>query len=493
MSQLFNQPQRQSIAGIIIFFGYNLQKFLRNLWLPILYILFKRNDQTIEVLIGILIISLIIAIYSYLDYWFFIFWINEETNEFILNSGIINKRQLVIPIDKIQNINLSQNFLHKIAKVYKISIESAGSSSQEVAINALTLSLANELKLVLNQKVKTNQLDIQQTEEPKGNSFKISNQTLFKIGLTSRYKESIALFLFSIIYLGQQLEELIDNEFLEKKQFEHAYSFIDNTSFFIFLIPIIFILLLLINVIRTFLKFYNYTFNFKDNVLYFKYGLIKTNELILKPYKIQKIVTSQNWFQKKLGIFNVVIHQLQDNEVNAEKIKEKLQIPGLTQQELNVFNQYVYQQKPKFDGVLLPNRRRLMVNLFLYLILPIVAFFLLKYFKILLFSSYISILYTLIVGFLIYVDFKNYKLYYQDNFIKKQSGIWDISHEVVEIHKIQGIRLQQYFWQKKSNIGSVSIFTSGNNLYFNTSSHNDLVKLTNIWLFKIEISKLKWI
>ena len=58
MSQLFNQPQRQSIAGIIIFFGYNLQKFLRSLWIPILYILFKRNDQTIEVLIGILIISI---------------------------------------------------------------------------------------------------------------------------------------------------------------------------------------------------------------------------------------------------------------------------------------------------------------------------------------------------------------------------------------------------------------------------------------------------
>ncbi len=493
MSQLFNQPQRQSIAGIIIFFGYNLQKFLRNLWIPILYILFKKNDQTIEVLIGIFIISLIIAIYSYLDYWFFTFWINEETNEFILKKGIINKRHLVIPIDKIQNINLSQNFLHKIAKVYKISIESAGSSSQEVAISALTLSLANELKLVLNQKVKTNQLDIDQTEEPKERSFKISNQTLLKIGLTSRYKESIALFLFAIIYLGQQLEELIDNEFLEKKQFEQAYSFIDDTSFFIFLIPVVFIILLLINVIRTFLKFYNYTFNFKDNVLYFKYGLIKTNELILKPYKIQKIVTSQNWFQKKLGIFNVVIHQLQDNEVNAEKIKEKLQIPGLTQQELNVFNQYVYQQKPEFDSVLLPNRKRFLVSLFWFLLMPISIFILLKYLNVIEIPSLLGVFYALIVGLLIYVDFKNYKLFYQDNFIKKQSGIWDISQEVIEIHKIQGIALDQYFWQKKSNIGSVSIFTSGNNLYFNTTSYNDLVKLTNIWLFKIEISKLKWI
>lgn len=181
----FNSPQRQSLAGVLIFFGYNLQKLIRHFWFFIIYIFYQHHQHVLKIAIGIFVLLLIILAISFLNYWFFTFWINHETNEFVLKKGIINKTTIVLPIDKIQNVNLTQNVLHKLANVFKIVIESAGSSAQEVSINALSGQLALVLKEALHYSKSTNQaLELDDSHQK---DFKISFLTLVKIGLTARY------------------------------------------------------------------------------------------------------------------------------------------------------------------------------------------------------------------------------------------------------------------------------------------------------------------
>jgi putative membrane protein len=98
-----------------------------------------------------------------------------------------------------------------------------------------------------------------------------------------------------------------------------------------------------------------------------------------------------------------------------------------------------------------------------------------------------------LVLILIIIDYRNYKFYLNEDLIKKQSGIWDVENEIVEVHKIQGMALQQYFWQKKSNIGSITFFTAGSNVSFKTTTFDALVRNTNVWLYRIEKSVKRWI
>jgi putative membrane protein len=229
-----------------------------------------------------------------------------------------------------------------------------------------------------------------------------------------------------------------------------------------------------------------------NDVLIFKYGLFKTREIILKPYKIQKITISQNYFQKKLGLFDIVIHQLQD-QGNVNKLLDKLQIPGLNADGLRQFLEITNFQTEAFSETLFPNMRRLIIHLLFFIGLPSIIFMILKHLQVNSYHTSLLFIYAVVVLFLIFIDYKNYRFSFNEQQIKKQFGIWDVENEIVEIHKVQGIQLQQYFWQKQSNIGSITFFTSGHDVSFKTTAFDKLVKKTNIWLFKIEHSFKKWI
>jgi putative membrane protein len=490
MNQTFSSPQRQSMAGILIFFGYNLQKMVRNFWFFIIYIFYQQHEHLVKIIIGSLVLLLLILIFSCLNYWFFTFWIDSETKEFILKKGIINKTTIVLPIEKIQNVNLTQNVLHKMAKVYKIAIESAGSSAQEVSINALSSDLAFLLKRSLNEaKLANQEVAIDEIQIKK---FKISTATLIKIGLTSRYRESIALFIAFVLYLGQYAEKFIENKWINENYFDNVQTLTNDYMFLFLAIPLIIFILLLVNLIRTIFKFYNYTFSAENDVLVFKYGLLKTREIILKPYKIQKITIAQNWLQRKLGLHDVAIQQLQD-QGDVNKMLNMLQIPGLNTSELTDFLKLTKYTNIEVKQMLLPNIRRLILNVFFFVGLPAVVFLILKHFQIITYSYIFLYGYVILVLILSIIDYRNYKFYFNQELIKKQSGIWDVESEIVEVHKIQGIALQQYFWQKKTNIGSITFFTAGSNVSFKTTTFNVLVQNTNVWLYKIEKSVKKWI
>ena len=62
-------------------------------------------------------------------------------------------------MNKIQQINLNQNFVHKILNLYEVQMETAGSDSKEVNIKAIEKNIAIEIKDFtdsLKEKVKIN-------------------------------------------------------------------------------------------------------------------------------------------------------------------------------------------------------------------------------------------------------------------------------------------------------------------------------------------------
>ena len=107
MELAFNKPQRQSKIGILVMFLYTLQKFGRAFF-PILVIFFIKIDDVNWLLIipASIAVLLLLALFAYLSYLNFTFYIDDENEEFIINEGVINKTNTAIKIAKMQQVNI---------------------------------------------------------------------------------------------------------------------------------------------------------------------------------------------------------------------------------------------------------------------------------------------------------------------------------------------------------------------------------------------------
>ena len=66
-------------------------------------------------------------------------------------KGFSKKTNLSIPFEKIQQININQNLIHKLFNLYEIQMDTAGSSSTEVDIKAVSKSVANDFKVIAEE------------------------------------------------------------------------------------------------------------------------------------------------------------------------------------------------------------------------------------------------------------------------------------------------------------------------------------------------------
>lgn len=67
-------------------------------------------------------------------------------DELVLHTGLIFRRQRRVPLDRIQDVDVQQGLLHRYLDLSKVSVSTAGSETEEVKLNVLSLDAANALK-----------------------------------------------------------------------------------------------------------------------------------------------------------------------------------------------------------------------------------------------------------------------------------------------------------------------------------------------------------
>lgn len=491
----FTIAQRQSLIGVVVLFVNTLQKSIRAFWPMLVVFLFKKEKYDANyIYLGIVAFIVLIAIVAFLKYWFFKFYIDAQLNEFVIESGILNKTKTTIQLHKIQKVDINQSLIQRIFSVHKLEIDTAGSDKKEASINAISQEMALDLKgrLVESAKNSTEKNSQENTEEKTNTFIKIGLPSLIKIGFTANYVTSFAYLFLVYSTISENLRQ-IGQENLINENVDKLERFPIVTVFLVALTLII-LLVLLINLITTVVKYFNFTIKRDNNTFVLSYGLINLKNTIINPNKVQIVKWTQNYFQKKLDVNTIEIKQASSNGQDAKK-KDKTKIPGCTDLEKSKILELLLNEIPTQEQSLLPNIRKLIINTFFFLVLPITIAIvfnqLVNRFDVFQVILLISI-YTLFVGCLIWFSYRNYRLYHSNNFIVKKSGAWDVNHEIIEPYKIQGIKTSQYFWQKRTNIGSVILYTAGGSISFNTTNYSKLKELVNYWLYQVEISKKSW-
>lgn len=500
MTYDFSKPQRQSAAGIIIMAANTLQHTIRALIIPILIFVVKaQKEMLLYTGIGIASLVVIILVYSYFNYKKFTFFLDETNQAFIINKGIFNKTLLTIQLDKIQQVNINQSLLQKIIGVYSLQIDTPGGDSKEVSIKAIDEQIAYSLKeRLLNGHQTTNQdplVEEQPQTQSKVSFLKISIPTLFKVGLTSHYGSSLALLLGFAYALFHNAKELLKAFATDDGQVEAAIK--TGVSLFSagILVALLLLILLAINIVRTFVKYFDFEISQHKHSLLISSGLFAKKNTLLSPQKVQITTYSQNYFQKKFNMLNLNLKQAHDGAEGNEKERQKsnLEVPGCNPTERDELLKMILGEIPKEGASFVPNYRFLNLPIFFMVAIPVGIFFIFwNNFEPVKAFYPLAIAYMIVVIGMIYISYKRHRLIVNQDFIIKKSGIWDISHEIIFPHKIQSITTFQYPWHKGVDVGHVNLHTAAGTIHFKYGNYTEIKRLVNYWLYQIESGSDEW-
>ena len=491
----FSIPQRQSLIGVVVLFANTLQKSVRALWPFILIVFFKKDSYSaIQVYLGIAGIIIFIAIIAFLRYWFFKFYIDYKLEEFVIENGILNKTKTTIPFHKIQKVNIDQSLIQRVFNVHKVELDTAGSDKKEASISAISQEMAVELKqhLLENTNKNTNSTsEVFHEEEPKS-FITIGIPSLLKIGITANYIKSFAYIFLVFTTVSDNLrqigrDDLIDDNINQLEQIPIASLIL---GFLVF----IFTAIIVVNLIITVIKYFNFTIKKDKKSFVLTYGLLNIKNTIINPEKVQIIKLTQNFFQKKLDVNTIEIFQA-SSDMKRASTKDKTKVPGCNKLEKEQILKLLIGKLPQHQKTLVPNIRKLLLSLFFLILFPVSIGLIINYninkFTLIEMVIVISI-YVLFFGTILYFSYRNYRLFISDEFIVKQSGAWDIDHEIMMPYKIQAIETQQFIWQKITNIGSIVLYTAGGKVSFSTGNYTEIKEQVNKWLYQVEISKENW-
>src|SRR5690625_5694512 len=192
---------------------FNFFQFLKEFALPIILGFFTFRGQALFYLLVILVAIFIInLVFSIASWYRFTYRVEDE--ELRIEHGIFIRKKRYISINRIQSINLTQSVFHRIFKLVKVQVETAGGGEgAEVSLKAVTLQDGELLRADIKAKPESIEHSTREDVPTDYPSDKISVRRLFIAGTTSG---SIGVLLAIFAFIISQAEQLIPDDFFDQ-------------------------------------------------------------------------------------------------------------------------------------------------------------------------------------------------------------------------------------------------------------------------------------
>lgn len=284
-----------------------LERMVRQLAIAFIYLIFmlvtKQDSEQVGfelVAAGVGILVVVPAILRYYSYGY-----SVTDGKLLVKSGILKKNLRTIPLDRIQNINLKRQWLHRLLGLVELEIETAAGVQAEATINALNEEQAHVLKAQLLGQKATTYSRIERGEEELV-LYKPSNWELFLVGASENRAGAMIAAVLGLSFLQPMLTNFMEKrsgEVVERaKHLQPNFALLIGLGIFAFLV-----FGWLISIISTFMKYYGFKLTEKDGKLKRSYGLINHFENTLPTKRVQTVHIDQNFMQRWLKICKMYV------------------------------------------------------------------------------------------------------------------------------------------------------------------------------------------
>lgn len=284
----------------------NSLKILKELLIPFFaFIVFGTRGINIPFFpliagVGLLLIIFISGILTWLRYTY-----RLEDGELRIEYGLFVRKKRYIPFERIQSIDLSEGIFHRLFRLVKMKIETAGGSGvsdAEAVLTAITKDEAKAIQDMLQHVKYPQQTESVEEEEPKDHVlYKISMKQLFILASTSG---GVGVILSAIAAFVAQFDELIPYE----RVFEELEGLVANGVIFVTIIVFFgFLLIWILAVIAMMIKYADFTLKKVDDDLVITRGLLEKRQLTIPLNRIQGIRISENILRQPFGYASVFV------------------------------------------------------------------------------------------------------------------------------------------------------------------------------------------
>ncbi|MBX3114716.1 MAG: PH domain-containing protein [Fimbriimonadaceae bacterium] len=233
-----------------------------------------------------------------LRYYSFGYAIHE--GKLLVKSGILQKNLRTIPLDRIQNINLTRSLLHRILGLVDLEIETAAGVKAEASISALTDEQAHVLKAQL-MGTKVQSFSRVDRELDRTVIYRPTVKELLLVGASENRAGAMIAAVLGFGAFQPMLQSFFEQE---GKQVARSARSLPPAGWQLIIAGIFVFILIgwIISIISAFVKYYNFELSQKDGNLKRTYGLINHFENMLPIKRIQTVHIDQNFIQRWLKI-----------------------------------------------------------------------------------------------------------------------------------------------------------------------------------------------
>lgn len=502
-TETFQHPQRQSVVGVLLIFSQVVYKFLRGFWIVFVFIFFKDSSSQIAlyVSISLSILAVFGIIYSYVYYRRFLFHIDYENEEFVLQKGVFSSDELNIPFERIQQVHLKRSILQRVIGVYSLVIDTAGSKDEEIDIKAISKEKATALSAILtkakNEQFEQENEDItteKEVPQTKLWTHRVDFLTLLKIGLTKSYLRGFVLMFVFLSTIYNELQSLYKDYFQNVENYSKAYldSSSQSLAFVLFLFVVVLLLSLVITVGEVFIKYFGLKLQQTPSSLEVEMGLKTNTKVSLQPRRLQRLEISTNPIQKRLNLYEAQFSLAS----STDKLdKSKIEVPGLKRDIVERIKTFLYVDE------IVENPRQFLPDTVwftrrcLFSLLPLVGFWVIGntvfHFYNLQILLVISVIYLTLIVTYHWFSYKAINLKITQDFVIKTHGLWTQKTEIMELYKLQAITVKQPLWYRKKDIYNLTFHTAGGDVSIRAMKR-EVLKEMNYTLYKIETVRKAW-
>ena len=512
LSQTVAQAQWQRVSPIaILYFAVAVLRFFVGQFIyliPPLILLFNRIKDNPGLAIGIVSSLLVlIVVAAILKFYYFQYRLSAGTVE--IRSGVISKKYLNLPFNRIQNIKLEQPIFYRPADYVCLQLDTAGSVHQEARLVALSRPFAESLKqhiLDLRQ-VATTQADsqtdgqaIEQAAPAKPGATEqllnqrsladlvihgISNNRIWLVlGLAAPFYNQLADKI-----LGVLLKAGID---LPAKFDPGQQSWWLIGLYVLSLTMFIMLLFTLFSVLGSVLSFYGYTLHKKQDNYIRRSGLLTRHEVSMKLSRLQWVALKRDWLDMLLGRVNLSFEQI-NGQQQQFATEQKIMVPSVTPAEASILLTDAYPDNQLSSISFSRISRRFLWRYVLLFWLPAALISqLLLWLQQQPAVALLSLIPLSLWALLIVMRWYRYGYAQDDTYYYLRRGYFGVDYYCFAKYKLQQVQFKQSWLMRRSGLCSVKLVMASGALEIPFVTETDGRALLEQGLTELQRSKKAW-
>lgn len=478
----FSSPARQNVLGVFRFFTRNIWILIRSFWPLLAGLAISDQIRLYGQSIGLLVL-LGVTISSVVEYWRFTFHVVNE--EFIIKKGLIQKETLIIPLERIQSVSLSQAFWQRMLGLSGLRIDTAGSGGAEVEIQALKYHDAVRLSQILMGATEGSKIE----DERQNEIIRLDWKRLVKVGLTQNHLRNAMLVFGAALAFFESMDSWL-SDWIDS--LPRMVSFMVGHLWFI-LIPLISMMLLivgfLVSIAGVILKYYQMSVRWEGKDLIIEGGLFNRFSHRVPVQKIQMIDWRSTWLKRLFEYETVRIHQAraQQDGSNGAGVVD---MPGLESSHSEALVGYLHPnwrdgsttsfQAHRFWKRRLIGIRTLSMVGALYALDPPVWLY------------PVAILLFLVIRRSAEWSFQAFVVETDGDSLLIKKGWFVRRKSLLQLHQLQRVSLSQNLLMKRRGMAHVTLHTGAGARKLCFLNQSDAQKIYNWSLLTIEASQKPW-